>query len=154
MPIKLMLNDKLRGFTLIEVMIAMLVASVVLLALGSMLVMSIRTNQQSEHRMDAVAKTQSILSSIEANIAPNFIIGNATTLGSAQYVAYHQLCSPGNSGSQGTCPVGSAESIYTPTVALSPSPVPLSGLVTIAVTLAWQEHGVNKTVTLTSQVVI
>lgn len=146
-----MMGNEQRGFTLIEAMIAMLVASVVLLALGSMLMMSIRTNQQSEHRMDAVAKAQSILSSIEANVAPNFVVGNTITVGSAQYIAYHQLCSPGNSGSQGTCPTGSAQSIYTPTISLSQSPV-LSGLVAVGVTLAWQEHGANKTVVLTSQV--
>ena len=147
MSIKLMSNDKLRGFTLIEVMIAMLVSSVVLLALGGMLVMSIRTNQQSEHRMDAAATAQSVMANISARAA--------ATVGYIQGVFPCPAPPPVPATAQ--CDAEAQlinQPWFTPTVALSQSPVPLSGLVTIAVTLAWQEHGVNKTVTLTSQVVI
>lgn len=147
------LSNEQGGFTLIETMIAMLVASIVLLALANMLIMTIRTNQQSEHRMDAVAKAQSILSNIEANVAPNFVLGTNIAASSARYLAYRQLCSPGNLGAQGTCPGGSTQSIYTPTVTLSQSPV-FSGLVLVGVSLVWQEHGVSKTVSLTSQVMV
>lgn len=150
----MILSAKQDGFTLIETMVAMLVASIVLLGLGNMLIMTIRTNQQSEHRMDAIAKAQSILGNIKASVAPNFVVGTDTTVGSARYLAYRQLCSPGNSGVQGTCPVGSRESIYTPVITLGQSPVPLSGLILVGVSLVWQEHGVSKTVSLTSQVVL
>jgi len=143
----MILKTEQNGFTLIETMVAMLVASVVLLGLANMMIMTIRTNQQSEHRMDAVAKAQSILGNIKANVAPNF------TLGSAQSLAYMQLCSPGNTGVQGTCPNGSKESIYTPTITLGQSPV-IGGLILVGVSLVWQEHGVSKTVSLTSQVMV
>jgi len=149
MPNYLTSHDAERGFTLIESMVAMLVAAVVLLALGSMLIMTIRTNQQSEHRMDATAKAQSIMANLTARAKTlNYTQANA------QAAAYQQLCSLGNTGVQGACLVGSRESIYTPTITLNSTPI-AAGLVRvqIQVQLAWQEHGANKTVNLISQVV-
>jgi len=122
-----------EGFTLIEVMVSMLVASVVLLALAGMLTMAIRTNQQSEHRMDAVAKAQSIMANLSARVKSNFI-----TQANAQAVVQSQL------------PAGS---IYTPTITLAPSPV-VSGPVRITVLLTWVEHGASKNVILNSQVFV
>ncbi len=57
-----------RGFTLIETMVALLVIAVALLALGGLLVQGMRTNEQSEERMDAAAVSQAILSDYEARI--------------------------------------------------------------------------------------
>jgi len=53
--------ERQRGFTMIELMIAVLVVSIAMLAMVSMLDTDMRTNQTSERRMDASAMTQSIL---------------------------------------------------------------------------------------------
>lgn len=120
------------GFTLIEAMVAMLVASVVLLALAAMLIMAIRTNQMSEHRMDATVMAQSILDHVTAKCR--------NTLNYTQ--AQAQI------DAQGIMPSGS---IYTPTVSMNPTTV-VPGTVHITVKLSWQEHGNNKNVMLVSQV--
>lgn len=121
-----------EGFTLIEAMIAMLVGAVILLALGGMLIMAIRTNQLSEHRMEATALAQSIMD----NVATRAKSLNYTQA-QAQADALAQL------------PTGS---IYTPTVTLQPTTV-VAGPVVVHVRLSWTEHGVNKSVVLDSQVV-
>ncbi len=139
---------KEQGFTLIETMIAMLIGGIVLLALGGMLTTSIRTNQQSEHRMEAVAKAQSIMAYVSAKITPNY------TQTTARSQARQQLCAPGNIGLVGACTAGRRESIYTSVVTLTPTTVPLTGSVGVHVQLAWTEHGMNKTVSLSSQVVL
>lgn len=56
------------GFTLVEVMVAMLIIAISLLALGGLLVQSIRFNQQSEERMSAASVSQAILNDYEARI--------------------------------------------------------------------------------------
>lgn len=70
-----------RGFTLIEVMVAMLIISVSLLALAGLLVSSIRTNTGSEQRMDAAAVSQAILADCRARLVAGAVdcSGIATT---------------------------------------------------------------------------
>ena len=131
MPRRIMMREDQRGFTLIEVMVAMLIAAVVLLALGNMLITAIRTNQQSEHRMDAAATAQSIMANLSTR---------ATTLNYTQTAA--------NTEAQAQLPAGS---IYTPSILINPSPV-VAGSAMVTVTLAWQEHGANKTMVLHSEV--
>ncbi|RME33606.1 MAG: prepilin-type N-terminal cleavage/methylation domain-containing protein [Deltaproteobacteria bacterium] len=62
------LNGRQSGFTLVEVMVAMLIIAIALLALGGLLVQSIRFNQQSEERISAAAVSEAILKDYEARI--------------------------------------------------------------------------------------
>ena len=133
-----------RGFTLIELMISVLVASVVMLAMGSMLITSMRSNQTSEHRMDAAAVAQSVLANISAR---------ATTAG---YVQGAFPCPvPGTPTAQ--CDAEAQlvnKPWFTPTVTLNPTPTATQGAVMVTVQLGWNERTIAKSVTLTTQVVV
>ncbi|MDX8403607.1 MAG: prepilin-type N-terminal cleavage/methylation domain-containing protein [Mariprofundaceae bacterium] len=125
---------KQQGFTLIELVVSVLVASVVMLAMGNMLITDIRSNQTSEHRIDAAAVAQSVLANISARTATAGYL-QAT----AQAAAVAQLVN---------------KPWFTPTITLNPTPTVAAGAVTVTVQLAWNEHGINKNVTLTTQVVV
>jgi len=118
-----------KGFTLIEVMVAMLIAAVVLLALGQMLIVGMRSNQQSEHRMDAAALARSALSDAVAQ----------ASLASANYTS--------RTVSYTSVPSGQA------VITVIPSP-PTSGQETkVRVVFTWKEHGATKTINLNSYTV-
>lgn len=55
-----------KGFTLVEVMVALVVISIGVLAMASLLISSITNNRGSENRMDAAAVSQSLLSQYAA----------------------------------------------------------------------------------------
>jgi len=136
-------KGKQQGFTLIELMVSVLIASVVMLALGTMLITAIRSNQTSEHRMDAAAVAQSVL----ANIA-----GRAVTAG---YVQGAFPCpAPGTPTAQ--CDAEAQlvnKPWFTPTITLTPATT-VTGEVTVVVQLGWNEHNIAKSVTLATQVVV
>ncbi len=131
-------KGKQQGFTLIELMVSVLIASVVMLALGGMLIVGIRSNQTSERRMDAVGLAQSLM-----------IDATTQSLGSV---------STPPAGNQNT-----AIPNFTSNIVITPDnvpvgwaqPLPLSGTggVTISVTVNWNERGIPKNVTLNSRTV-
>ncbi|MBL4759780.1 MAG: prepilin-type N-terminal cleavage/methylation domain-containing protein [Mariprofundaceae bacterium] len=124
-----MLETKMqqKGFTLIEVMVAMLVSSIVLLALGQMLITGIRFNQQSEHRMDAAALAQSALSNAAAQAS------------SAGYAGGVVLFS--------NIPSGKA------TITVVPNPTVVGQGSDVRVVFTWKERANTKTINLYSHVV-
>jgi len=111
-----------KGFTLIEVMVAMLISSVVLLALGQMLITGIRFNQQSEHRMDGVAMAQSALANAVAQASSAGYTGGAVTFPSV--------------------PSGQA------TITVVPNPTVAGQGTDVRVVFTWDEHGSTKTINL------
>jgi len=118
-----------KGFTLIEVMVAMLIAAVVLLALGQMLIVGMRSNQQSEHRMNAAALAQSALADAVAQ----------ASLASLNYTS--------RTVSYTSVPSGQAA------ITVIPSP-PVQGQETkVRVVFTWAEHGTTKTIKLYSYTV-
>jgi len=134
----------------------MLISSIMLLGLAAMLTTTIRTTQQNEHRMEAIAKAESIM----ANLTARASILNYTQA-QAQAAAYQQLCSPSNNGIQGGCPAGAREGLYkvtegvanAPTITMTPTTV-VPGLIMLNVKLVWNEHGLNKSVSLNSEVFV
>jgi len=116
-----------KGFTLIEVMVAMLIAAVVLLAMGQMLITGMRSNQQSEHRMDAAALARSALSDAVAQAS------------SAGYA--------GGTVNYASVPSGQAVITVVP-------PLTVTGQETkVRVVFTWKEHGITKTINLNSYTV-
>ncbi len=122
-----------KGFTLIELMVSVLVASVIMLAMGSMLISGMRSNQVSEHRLDAAAIAQSVLANISVRSA---VVGY--TQATAQNDAAAQLVNLPR---------------FTPIVTLVPATT-VQGSVTLTVQLGWNEHNVAKNVVLTTQVLV
>jgi len=116
-----------EGFTLIETMVAMLVATVVLLALAQMLITGIRVNQQSEHRMDGAALAQSTLS-------------NAVAQASSAGYASGTITFP-------SIPSGQA------VITVVPSPTVAGQGTDVRVVFTWDEHGSTKTINLYSHLV-
>jgi len=116
-----------KGFTLIESMVAMLVASVALLALGQLLITGIRVNQQSEHRMDGAALAQAALSNAAAQAS------------SAGY--------PSQTITFSNIPSGQA------VITVVPNPTVVGQGTDVRVVFTWDEHGSTKTINLYSHVV-
>lgn len=57
----LMQGDEQRGFTLIEVMVAIVIIAIGMLSMGTMLINDVRFNQSSEHRIDGAGIAQSVM---------------------------------------------------------------------------------------------
>lgn len=55
-----------KGFTLVEVMVAVVIIAIGVLAMGSLLISSITNNRGSEYRMDAATVSQALLSQYAA----------------------------------------------------------------------------------------
>ena len=121
-------SSQQSGFTLIEVMVAMLIAAVVLLALGQMLIVGIRANQTSEHRMNAAALARSVLSDATAKAA------------SAGYPGETLPVVPG---------VPSGKAVIT----VSPNPTVAGQQTSIHVHFTWAERGKTKAIDLSSYTV-
>ncbi|MDX8411381.1 MAG: prepilin-type N-terminal cleavage/methylation domain-containing protein [Mariprofundaceae bacterium] len=117
------------GFTMIELMFALLVASVGMLAMVSMLDTDMRSNQTSEHRMDASGISQSILQQAiaQASVATNSYATNTFAVANL--------------------PGGQA------TVTVTPSPATVTGPTHVRVELSWQARGVKKQVELRGRTV-
>jgi len=122
-------SHRQKGFSLIELLIAILVVSVGLLATMSMLITDVRVNQSSEHRIDSSGIAQSVLQQAIAQ---------------ASYVSNNYAS---NTFSVVNIPGGQA------TVTVSPSPATTVGLTHLRVVLSWQEHGVTKQVELRGRAV-
>jgi len=116
-----------KGFTLIEVMVAMLIAAVGLLAMGQMLITGMRSNQQSEHRMDAAALARSALADAVAQASS---VGYAS--GTVNYTSV---------------PSGQAA------ITVTPSPTVVGQETRVRVVFTWAEHGSTKTINLYSYTV-
>ncbi|MFQ5581203.1 MAG: prepilin-type N-terminal cleavage/methylation domain-containing protein [Mariprofundaceae bacterium] len=111
-----------EGFTLIEIMIAMFIAAVLLLAMGQMLITGMRSNQQSEHRMDASALARSALSDAMAQAASAGYAGGTVNFTSV--------------------PSGVA------TITVIPNPTVADSSVDVRVVFTWSERGATKTINL------
>lgn len=77
-----------EGFTLIEVMVAMLIVAVAMLALGGLLIHSMRTNQASEERIDAAAVSRAVLNDYAARILAGQINAAGTFTGARDGYGY------------------------------------------------------------------
>jgi len=110
------------GFTLIEAMVAMLIAAIMLLAMAQMLITGMKTNQQSEHRMDAAALANSAMA--------NAIVQASNAGYSGGVINYTSV------------PSGKA------TVTVAPSPTVVGQEVMVNVVFTWKEHGKTKTINL------
>lgn|GEM_PF-3732161 len=120
-----------RGFSLVEVMFSIVVAGIVMLALGGMLIMSINTNRMSEHRMEASAYAQAIMSMVDAYAS----IGAITSTSMDTYA--NQL-------------LGSNNKLFTPTVTVTP--LPKDGYTLVKVELSWKEQKSTRKLSISSAV--
>ena len=129
------------GFTLIEVIIAMLIVSVGLLAMGSLLITSIRVNHGSEQRLDAGTVAQSVLTHVVSKAR--------TTVGYTEAAAQQEAENLLGTRLQVQVP-GVKGKGYNPTVTLSTTPTVANGYTNITVQLDWYTYGVMKSVMLRS----
>ena len=122
-----MLKEQQKGFTLIEVMVAMLVSAVALLALAQMLITGMRFNQESEHRMNGAALAQSALSNA---------VAQASSAGYTSRVVNFSS-------------MPSAKAAIT----VVPSPTVAGQGTDVRVVFTWNERGSTKTINLFSHLV-
>lgn len=115
-----------KGFTLIEAMITMLIVSIGLLAMASLLITAIKVNQDSEMRLDASTKAESI-----ANYATAQVRSAVVTQATLQAYADTTVQSP-----------------FTATVLLQQSTPVNCGYHDITVTVTWTLRNAPKSVTV------
>jgi prepilin-type N-terminal cleavage/methylation domain-containing protein len=141
-----MIKQPQKGFTLIEVMVTMVIASVGLLAMASLLITSIKVNASSERRMDAAMLAQSVMMQTvvhvrtlaaghTAGLAPGEATALAITMLGGKYDA------DGKNGG------------YAPTVTFvrgGSSETATGEFTSVTVKLDWYDHGDTKSVTLRS----
>ena len=104
-----MKKDAAKGFTLVETLIALVIISVAVSALGTLLISTIKTNRDSESRMDSAAIAYNILSNYSAQIyggsaVPANAFGQVYT-GDVTYDLYTQTVTKAGSSSEVTLTV-------------------------------------------------
>lgn len=114
-----------RGFTLIEVLVAIAIISIGVLALGANTTSITRSNRLSANTTIAVNLAQEKLE--EAKAQPSLANGTFTD-----------------------APPGPRRSIFARTLAISDSPE--AGLKQVDVTVTWMEYGVDRSVALSTYV--
>lgn len=130
-----------KGFTLVELMVALMIVAVGMLAMANMLIVGVRANQVSEHRIDAAGIAHSLLSNISAH---------AVTAGYTSAQAHADAIAQLGKKSLFQPSLGHPDF---PDFQVSPDPTK-TGPVDIVVSLNWTEHGVLKNITLRTRVVV
>jgi prepilin-type N-terminal cleavage/methylation domain-containing protein len=130
-----------KGFTLVELMVALMIVAVGMLAMANMLIVGVRANQMSEHRIDAAGIAHSVLASISARA-----VTAGYTSAQARADAIAQL------GKKSLFHPSLGDPNF-PDFRISPDPTK-TGPVDIVVSLNWMEHGVQKNITLRTRVVV
>ncbi len=136
-----------KGFTLVELMVALFIAAVGMLAMANMLFVGMRSNQTSEHRVDAAGIAHSVLANVSARA-----LTSGYTSAKARSDAVSQI---GPNPIQGQAPMfsPSLNAQAFPDFQVSPDPTQ-SGPVDIVVSLNWMERGRQKNITLRTRVVV
>ncbi len=80
-----------KGFTLLEVLIAILVLSVALLALGGLQIISIRGNSFGNHMTEAITLAKDLMEEMKDTKWEN-IQGSSDDPVGATGIAYHRVC--------------------------------------------------------------
>jgi len=133
---------KQKGFTLIELMVALLIVAVGMLAMADMLIIGIRANQGSEHRIDAAGAAHSVLANISARaVVAGYTSAQARADATAQLGANSKFLPSLNDASY-------------PDFSIIPDPTVSGGPADIVVSLNWMEHGKKKNITLRTRVVV
>ncbi|HYX73855.1 MAG TPA: type IV pilus modification protein PilV [Steroidobacteraceae bacterium] len=89
-----------RGFTLLEVLIAMLVMSIGLLGIGKLMILSARANDSAYMRTQATALGYTILDAMRANRQAALVQGYDTAMGVFPGPVACTAAAPCNSGQQ------------------------------------------------------
>ena len=126
----------MRGFTLVESLVALVVISISMMALASLLIVNIKTTAMSEHRINHVMLGQAVMNNVSANIKQT---GVGFTQAQAQAVLDDQL--------------QNVEDLYSSTVTIAPTPTVI-GTAMVNVHLQWQYQNQIKDLTLSSAVAI
>jgi len=122
------------GFSLIEVMVALVIIAISMLALGSLLIGNIQSSFQSEKRIDYTGLAHSAMNNMAATV-------KAGGVGYTQTAAQTALAAQ----------MGGVPNV-TSTVSLNPTTT-IQGTTVITVTFSWDYKGNAKTITLRSAVV-
>jgi len=136
---------------MIELMIAVLVVSIGMLAMASMLDTDMRTNQTSERRMDASAMTQSIMQEAVSRASVAGYAGVTLTSRNPPAgtdVSYLPLTRFG-----GNTAATEATAVVTIASSLGGATSQANSASHVRVVLSWQERGVQKQVELRGQAV-
>jgi prepilin-type N-terminal cleavage/methylation domain-containing protein len=80
-----------KGFTLLEVLIAIVVLSVALLALGGLQIISIRGNSFGNHMTEAITLAKDLMEEMKNTDWEN-IQGNSDDPVGASGITYHRVC--------------------------------------------------------------
>jgi type IV pilus assembly protein PilV len=89
-----------RGFTLLEVLVALLVLSIGLLGIGKLMVLSARANDSAYMRSQATALAYTILDAMRANRQAAIVNGYDTAMGVFPGPVVCTAAAPCNSGQQ------------------------------------------------------
>ncbi len=89
-----------RGFTLLEVLVALLVLSIGLLGIGKLMIMSARANDSAYMRSQATALAYTILDAMRANRQAAIVQGYDTAMGAFPGPVVCTVAAPCNSGQQ------------------------------------------------------
>jgi prepilin-type N-terminal cleavage/methylation domain-containing protein len=76
-----MKENENRGFSMVETMVAVVIVSVALLAMGGMLMNTVKSNKKSEERMNVAAVSQAVLSDHAAQLLAGTWNGQSASTG-------------------------------------------------------------------------
>jgi type IV pilus assembly protein PilV len=144
-PLRSSRSQRQRGFSLLEVLVAVLILSFGLLGVAALQVRSLQGTQSSNFRSNAAALTQEIVDAIRANRsrAPRYVIGlgsGASTGGSiadTDLTNWRRRIAEQLPQGQGSVAVVSTATPVPPSASGAPQPASLS--VRITVTIQWQD---------------
>ncbi|MES0371420.1 MAG: prepilin-type N-terminal cleavage/methylation domain-containing protein [Mariprofundaceae bacterium] len=122
-----------NGFTIIESLVALVIISIAMLALGSLLIGNIKSTMQSEHRIDHSGLAQSAMTNMVSLVKSG---GVGYTEATAQAALTSQMANITDINA---------------TVTLNPTPT-LEGITVVTVQLNWTIRDDPKTLTLLSAV--
>lgn len=152
-------GDRMRGFTLIEILIALVIVSVGVLALGGFGVTSLSSSQLANERLTAVHLAEQVLEQWQndASDNPPGLNSSCQSTGGTVTAPATQTCAPvagvgitysiavSKAAASGPQPSGGGSVTFANFVGINGSAAP----VTKVVSVAWSNHGTSHSVYLT-----
>jgi type IV pilus assembly protein PilV len=142
------------GFTLLEVLIALLVLSIGLLGIGKLMMLSARANDSAYMRSQATALAYTILDAMRANRQAAIVQGYDTAMGVFPGAVVCTVAAPCNSGQQAQCDLnlwGTSLAAELPlgqgsvATVVAPDVVTGANNVTATVTVQWSDKVAEQT---------